>query len=315
MNELTLASGVFDLFHVGHLRYLQQARALATGPLLVGVVSDAETQRVKGRLPLIAEQQRLEWVSALGGVDAARLQPTSTTNIAEAVDWIQAWGVTQVIQGDTWQPSPAGQALENALKQCGIKVRYLPTTACISSAYLRQQLAVAPNSAVCPELPSNSQLDLPLKPKQANRIRVLATGVFDLPHHGHLRFLQQAAQQGDELLVGVASDQLTYANKGRYPVFTGPQRRELLQGLKCVDATLTIEQSLRATKPSVAWIEALKVDRLVGCTEWQKTGHWQRLESALKQKGMEVIYLPPTPDISTSMLRQRIVAPLKAPIF
>ena len=63
-----LAMGVFDLFHVGHLRYLQAARALG-GHLTVGVATDAISMASKGNRPIIYESDRLEIVSSLSCVD------------------------------------------------------------------------------------------------------------------------------------------------------------------------------------------------------------------------------------------------------
>jgi rfaE bifunctional protein nucleotidyltransferase chain/domain len=66
---VALANGIFDLFHVGHLRYLQGARALAD-VLVVAVNSDASTRRNKGPgRPLVPEDERAEIVAGLGCVD------------------------------------------------------------------------------------------------------------------------------------------------------------------------------------------------------------------------------------------------------
>ncbi len=66
---VALANGVFDLFHVGHLRYLQGAKDLAD-VLVVGVNSDASTRRNKGPgRPLVPEDERAEIVAGLGCVD------------------------------------------------------------------------------------------------------------------------------------------------------------------------------------------------------------------------------------------------------
>jgi rfaE bifunctional protein nucleotidyltransferase chain/domain len=66
---LALANGVFDLLHVGHLRYLEGARALADR-LLVAVNSDASTRAYKGPgRPVIPEAERLELLAALRCVD------------------------------------------------------------------------------------------------------------------------------------------------------------------------------------------------------------------------------------------------------
>ena len=68
---LVLANGIFDLLHVGHVRYLQAARA-AGGRLLVALNSDESARRLKGEgRPLIPLAERLELVASLACVDWA----------------------------------------------------------------------------------------------------------------------------------------------------------------------------------------------------------------------------------------------------
>jgi cytidyltransferase-like protein len=65
-----IATGVFDLLHVGHLRFLEEARR-AGAPLVVGVEDDARTRARKGPgRPLVGERERCELVAALTPVDA-----------------------------------------------------------------------------------------------------------------------------------------------------------------------------------------------------------------------------------------------------
>jgi len=67
--RLVLANGCFDLLHVGHVRYLQAARALGDA-LVVGLNSDASVQRLKGPgRPVMPAAERAELVAALRGVD------------------------------------------------------------------------------------------------------------------------------------------------------------------------------------------------------------------------------------------------------
>jgi len=68
--RLVLANGVFDLLHVGHVRYLRAAKALGD-VLLVALNSDASVRRLKGAgRPIMAEDERAELVAALDPVDA-----------------------------------------------------------------------------------------------------------------------------------------------------------------------------------------------------------------------------------------------------
>ena len=70
---VTLANGCFDLLHVGHVRYLQGARALG-GKLVVAINSDQSVHRLKGPgRPAMPEQERAEIVAALACVDAVVL--------------------------------------------------------------------------------------------------------------------------------------------------------------------------------------------------------------------------------------------------
>jgi D-glycero-beta-D-manno-heptose 1-phosphate adenylyltransferase len=67
---ITLANGCFDLLHVGHVRYLQGAKALG-GKLIVALNSDESVRRLKGAgRPAMPERERAEIVAALAAVDA-----------------------------------------------------------------------------------------------------------------------------------------------------------------------------------------------------------------------------------------------------
>lgn len=67
--KVALANGAFDLFHVGHVRYLLGAAAVADR-LVVAVNSDASVRRAKGpERPVYPEAERAEIVAAIGGVD------------------------------------------------------------------------------------------------------------------------------------------------------------------------------------------------------------------------------------------------------
>ncbi len=73
-------NGVFDLLHVGHVRYLAQARQLGD-VLVVGLNSDASTRRLKGETrPLVPEQERAELLLALRCVDAVVIFDEATAD-------------------------------------------------------------------------------------------------------------------------------------------------------------------------------------------------------------------------------------------
>ena len=76
--RVVLAGGCFDLLHVGHVRYLEAARALGD-LLVVGVNSDEQTRRLKGEgRPLVSERERAEVVASLRAVDFVTIFPEPT---------------------------------------------------------------------------------------------------------------------------------------------------------------------------------------------------------------------------------------------
>lgn len=91
----------------------------------------------------------------------------------------------------------------------------------------------------------------------SGRSLVLANGVFDLFHVGHLRYLEAAALEGDELLVAINSDTSTRAYKGpSRPVVPEAERAEIVAALACVDWVLIFDEPnvvpiLEALRPEV----------------------------------------------------------------
>jgi D-glycero-beta-D-manno-heptose 1-phosphate adenylyltransferase len=78
--KIVLANGCFDLFHVGHIRYLQAAKELGD-LLIVGINSDEQVRKLKGlNRPFMPENERAEIIDALGCVDYVTVftEPTVT---------------------------------------------------------------------------------------------------------------------------------------------------------------------------------------------------------------------------------------------
>lgn len=71
--RIVFTNGCFDLLHIGHVRYLEKAKALGD-VLVVGVNSDSSVRKLKGRRrPILPEQERAEILSGLGCVDYVAL--------------------------------------------------------------------------------------------------------------------------------------------------------------------------------------------------------------------------------------------------
>ncbi|NJE04448.1 adenylyltransferase/cytidyltransferase family protein [Thermococcus sp. MV11] len=138
------------------------------------------------------------------------------------------------------------------------------------------------------------------------RIRVLVGGVFDLLHVGHIHFLRQAKELGDELIVIVSHDDTVRRRKGREPVNPAEDRAELLRAIKYVDEVYIGSpgginyELVRRINPDIV---AIGPDQDFNC---------ERLKEALRQHGIdaEVIripYLYKSDRAKTSKIIRRIV--------
>lgn len=126
---------------------------------------------------------------------------------------------------------------------------------------------------------------------------VITFGTYDLLHIGHLRLLNRASRYGVRLVVGVSSDELNFAKKGKYPVYCQEDRMEIISGLRCVDQVF-LEESLELKK---AYIREYNANVLIMGDDW--AGRFDCFSSECK-----VVYLERTPDISTSEVISDIYA-------
>lgn len=132
--------------------------------------------------------------------------------------------------------------------------------------------------------------------------RIMAMGVFDLFHVGHLRYLQYARAQGGHLTVAVSPDQMVQDVKGRRPVVPQAQRLEIIAGLACVDAARLQPGSTEASLEAAAWIRDWQIDHVVIGGDWSGSARWQRLAAALAPHGITVGFGTQTGGISTTLL-------------
>ena len=118
---------------------------------------------------------------------------------------------------------------------------------------------------------------------------VITFGTFDVFHVGHLRLLQRARALGERLLVGVSSDALNIAKKGRAPVYHQDDRMAIIAGLACVDGVF-LEESL---EQKAEYLRGYSADILVMGDDW--AGKFDSFAYIC-----EVVYFPRTPSVSTT---------------
>ena len=127
-------TGVYDMFHIGHLNILRRAKGLCDY-LVVGVTTDELCYKRKHKYPIICETERLEIVQAIRYVDQAIFQ----TNM-DKVSAAQRLGADVVFVGSDWKNTPSWLAYEKELKKINCDVIYLDHTDGISSSILRKKL-------------------------------------------------------------------------------------------------------------------------------------------------------------------------------
>lgn len=120
---------------------------------------------------------------------------------------------------------------------------------------------------------------------------VITYGTFDLLHYGHINLLRRAKELGDYLIVALSSDEFN-SIKGKKCYFTYEVRKQMLEAIKYVDEVIpenNWEQKIDDIKNN-------KVDIFVMGDDW--TGKFDFLKDYC-----EVVYLPRTPDISTTQIK------------
>ena len=123
--------------------------------------------------------------------------------------------------------------------------------------------------------------------------RVITYGTFDLLHYGHINLLKRAKEYGDYLIVGLSTDEFN-REKGKKSYFSYDERRQLLESCRYVDLVI----------PEYSWdqkredVHQYMVDTLVMGDDWEGKFDF------LKQEDVQVIYLPRTPEISTTKIKE-----------
>ena len=123
--------------------------------------------------------------------------------------------------------------------------------------------------------------------------RVITYGTFDLLHYGHINLLRRAKELGDYLIVALSTDEFNL-EKGKKSYFSFEKRKQLLESIRYVDLVI----------PETSWdqkindVHEFRVNTFVMGDDW--LGKFDFLEN----EGVKVVYLPRTPEISTSQIKQ-----------
>ena len=123
--------------------------------------------------------------------------------------------------------------------------------------------------------------------------RILTYGTFDLLHYGHINLLRRAKALGDYLVVACSTDEFNLG-KGKKCYFSYPERKQLLEAIRYVDLVIPEE----SWEQKAADVREYHIDTVVMGDDWQGSERFEYLRGLC-----EIVYLPRTPEISTTQIK------------
>ena len=123
--------------------------------------------------------------------------------------------------------------------------------------------------------------------------RVITYGTFDLLHYGHINLLRRAKELGDYLVVGLSTDEFNWNEKQKKCYFPYEERKRMLEAIRYVDLVIPEENWAQKTTD----VDKYQIDTFVMGDDWE--GKFDFLKSQC-----QVVYLPRTPEISTTKIKQ-----------
>ena len=123
-------------------------------------------------------------------------------------------------------------------------------------------------------------------------------GVYDMFHVGHLNLLNNAKKQCDYLIVGVNSDVLVMEYKHKTPVIQEEDRAEIVRNIKAVDRCELVDSLDKNIMRKKFGFDAIFIG-----DDWKGNPRWEQTRIEMEKYGVDVVFLPHTPDVSSTELR------------
>lgn len=264
-------TGVFDMFHVGHLDVLRRAKEQCDY-LIVGVNTDELVLHDNNDPPIIPFEDRMRIVDAIKYVD--EVVPQSDENMADA--WERLHFEAMFVGSDCWS-IPLSEKSEQQFNSLGVDIVHLLH---IDNVFLTDF------EMSCPQI--------------TGRIGY-TTGVFDMFHIGHLNILKRAKALCDYLIVGVSTDENVQSYKHKTPIISFEQRALIVNSICYVDKVVP-----QNNMDKYEMWQHLHFDLLFHGDDWKGTSMYDEIEKKLKEVGCKMVFLPHTSGISSSLLRNKI---------
>ena len=132
--KIGYVQGSFDMFHIGHLNILKNAKSICEY-LIVGVNSDDFMYSYKHKHPVIPEEERLEIIKSIKYVDEANI-----VNNRDKLEALEKFHFNALIMGDDYKGTEFYNKVEKQLENKNVDIVYFPYTKTTSSTIVREKL-------------------------------------------------------------------------------------------------------------------------------------------------------------------------------
>lgn len=135
-------------------------------------------------------------------------------------------------------------------------------------------------------------------------LRIYTGGTFDLPHSGHVAFLQRCAELGS-VTVSLNTDEFIAAYKGKPPVMTYEEREAVLLEFRSVDSVIPNSGGADSKEA----IDLANPDIIAIGSDWARKDYYRQMgfdQDWLDERDIALIYIPYTQGISSTELKKRI---------
>lgn len=129
--------GVFDCFHVGHLNLLERCKEQCEY-LIVGVCGDDYVTKIKKKIPVYSEDDRIRIIAALECVDEAF--KISIEEVDDKMLALENHSFDVLFSGDDWKGSERYKKTEEQFEKLGVSIEYFPYTQGVSTTQIKDKM-------------------------------------------------------------------------------------------------------------------------------------------------------------------------------
>ncbi|MCQ2455375.1 MAG: adenylyltransferase/cytidyltransferase family protein [Clostridia bacterium] len=126
-------------------------------------------------------------------------------------------------------------------------------------------------------------------------------GTYDMFHIGHLNIFRNAKKYCDYLIVGVNSDDLVKQYKNKSVIVPLAERMDIVSSIKYVDEVIECN-----TLDKNEILKKVHFDKIFIGDDWKGNKRWVETEKEMKEKGIELVFLPHTDGTSSTVLREKL---------